>query len=194
MIAQSILGTALPWSLALIWTFMFPVAVAYGIVRRQLFEIRVVARSSAAYGVATLAITGLFALLITSADAVVSRFNVNARSRWFQISFLFFAILAFNPLRNRMQALVDRIFDRDRARYRLAVREMSDAMVSMLSIKEICDRILIALTDTMGVEKGMVMLLDDDGGALSAFGMRGDWDDEGLHAALSLDHPIVTFL
>ncbi len=194
MIAQSILGTILPWYIALIWTFMFPVAVAYGIVRRQLFEIRVVARSSAAYGVATLAITGLFALLITSADAVVSRFNVNARSRWFQISFLFFAILAFNPLRNRMQALVDRIFDRDRARYRLAVREMSDAMVSMLSIKEICDRILLALTDTMGVEKGMVMLVDEDGGALRVFGARGDWDDEAMRSSLSLDHPIVTFL
>ena len=32
---------------------------------------------------------------------------------WVQVVFLFFAILAFNPLRTRMQSLVDRFFDRD---------------------------------------------------------------------------------
>jgi len=119
---------------------------------------------------------------------------VSASSPWFQVSFLFFAILAFNPLRNRMQQLADRFFDRDRARYRLAVREMSDAMVSMLSIKEIGDRILIALTDTMGVEKAMVLLLDNETGTLRPTGSRGDWDEEALHTEIAADHPIVTYL
>ena len=73
---------------------------------------RSVAKSSAAYGAATLAITGVFAFLITFADAAVSRLNISFR--WFQVTFLFFAILAFNPLRNRLQNLVDRFFDRDR--------------------------------------------------------------------------------
>ena len=44
------------------------------------------------------------------------------------------AILLFNPLRNRLQRLVDRFFDRDRVAYRVAVREISEAMVSMLSL------------------------------------------------------------
>jgi signal transduction histidine kinase len=194
LIAQAFLRTSLPWYVALLWFFTFPAAVGYGIVRKQLFEIRNVAKSSAAYGAATLAITGLFALLITSADAVVSRFNVNAQSRWFQISFLFFAILFFNPLRTRMQQLVDRVFDRDRAKYRLAVREISEAMVSMLSMKEIGDRILLALTDTMGVERAMVLLVDNDTGVLRPTGSRGDWDDDALQTAVSAEHPIITYL
>ena len=43
--------------------------------------------------------------------------------------------VSFNPLRERMQRLVDNFFDRDRSRYRLAVREISEAMVSMLSMR-----------------------------------------------------------
>ncbi|NIV49435.1 MAG: hypothetical protein GWN46_22900, partial [Gammaproteobacteria bacterium] len=64
----------------LLWVFVFPVAVGYGIVRRQLFDIRNVAKSSAAYGAATLGITLAFAFVITSADTLVSGFGVGERS------------------------------------------------------------------------------------------------------------------
>jgi hypothetical protein len=60
-VAEWVLRSPAPYDMALLWTFLFPVAVGYGIVRRQLFEMRNVARSSAAYGAATLAITGVFA-------------------------------------------------------------------------------------------------------------------------------------
>jgi signal transduction histidine kinase len=186
--AEWLLRTPLPFYLALLWAFIFPVAVGYGILRRQLFEIRNVARSSAAYGGASIAITGVFALLITSADALVSRLNINFR--WFQVSFLFVAILVFNPLRNRLQALVDRFFDRDRETYRVAVREISEAMVSMLSLSEIADRILVALTDTMGVERAMVMMVDDDGKCLRAMASRGEWEEEALAVEIPSEHPI----
>jgi hypothetical protein len=146
------------------------------------------AKSSAAYGAATLAITGVFAFLITSADSLVSQLNINLR--WFQVSFLFVAILLFNPVRNRMQALVDRFFDRDRAAYRVAVREISEAMVSMLSLNEIADRILVALTDTMGVERAMVLLVYGDGKLLRPMAWRGDWDPEVQGTEIPSDHPI----
>jgi len=187
-VAEWVLRSPAPYDLALLWTFLFPVAVGYGIVRRQLFEVRNVARSSAAYGAATLAITGVFAFLITFADAAVSRLNISFR--WFQVTFLFFAILAFNPLRNRLQNLVDRFFDRDRETYRVAVREISEAMVSMLSLPEIADRILLALTDTMGVERAMVMMVDDTGNVLRPAASRGEWDEDSLDTEIGADHPL----
>jgi signal transduction histidine kinase len=186
--AQWIFKTPYPYYITLLWVFIFPVAVGYGIARKQLFDVRWMAKSSAAYGAATLAITGVFAFLITFADTLVSRLNINLR--WFQVSFLFVAILLFNPLRNRMQDLVDRFFDRDRAAYRVAVREISEAMVSMLSLTEIADRILLALTDTMGVERAMVLLVADDGGRLRPMASRGDWDPAALETEIPSDHPI----
>jgi signal transduction histidine kinase len=188
LVAQWTFKTPYPYYITLLWAFIFPLAVGYGIARKQLFDVRWMAKSSAAYGAATLAITGVFAFLITFTDTLVSRLNINLR--WFQVSFLFVAILLFNPLRNRMQDLVDRFFDRDRAAYRVAVREISEAMVSMLSLTEIADRILLALTDTMGVERAMVLLVDDDGELLRPMASRGDWEPDALETEIPSDHPI----
>ena len=194
LVAMLFAPLPVPMSLAMLWFVGFPIAVGYGIVRSQLFDIRGIARSSAAYGASTLAITGLFASLITFADAVFRRFNVNAQSTWFSVTFLFFAILAFNPLRNRLQALVDQLFDRDRAGYRTAVREISEAMVSMLSLNEISERLLLAVTDTMGVERAMVMLLSEESRSLRPTAWRGSFDAEARKAEIPIDHPVAKHL
>jgi signal transduction histidine kinase len=188
--AQYFLRTSLPFYYAMLWLFVFPIAVAYGILRRDLFDIRGAAKSSVAYGLASVAITGVYAVLIAFSDALIVSFDVNARSPAFQVGFLFLAILLFNPIRNSLQRFVDRTFDRDRATYRHAVREISEAMVSMLSLREIGDRILIALTDTMGVERAMVLLLDDDERVLRPTAWRGDWDRASLAIEIPASHPI----
>ncbi|MFT5441842.1 MAG: signal transduction histidine kinase [Myxococcota bacterium] len=189
VIAEYYLQASFPPYLALLWVVFLPAAIGIGMLRRHRFELSKVAKSSAAYGAATLAITGLFALMITFADQAAQGFGMTMQSA--QVVFLFFAILAFNPLRDRLQRLVDGIFDRDRSRYRAAVREISEAMVSMLSLREIGDRILAALTDTMGVERAMVMLFDEDNRMLRPSVWRGDWDEEereGLE--IPAEHPI----
>ena len=175
------------YHLALLWMFLFPVVIGYGIVRKQIFDLRTLARSSAAYGVSSFAITSVFALLITFADVLVSSLEIDFL--WFQVAFLFLAILLFNPLRERLQDLVDRFFDRDRA-YSDAVREISEAMVSMLSLTEITDRILVALTDSMGVERAMVLLVEDEGKQLRPMNSRGDWDEQALDSEIPSGHPI----
>jgi signal transduction histidine kinase len=188
MLTEAVLQIPLPWQLAMLWLGVFPLVVGFGILRRQLFDIRIVARSSAAYGAATLAITGMFAFLITFADTVVDLFGVDERS--VQVAFLFLAILAFEPLRERMQNLVDQLFDRDRSRYRSAVREISEAMVSMLSLGEISDRILLALTETMGVGRAVVLLIDEHDRVLRPSAQRGDWDEDDIEIEIPADHPV----
>jgi two-component system, NtrC family, sensor kinase len=194
MVLQLFLPMTLPIAAALVWFIAFPVGVAWGILRGQLFDARGLARSSAAYGAATLAITGLFAFLITFADAAFARWNVNASSPFFSVVFLFFAILAFNPLRNRLQSLVDRLFDRDRAGYREAVRNISEAMVSMLSLSEIGERLVLALTGSMGVERAMVLLLDEAARSFRPAAWRGTWDEDATDFSLPLDHTIAKHL
>lgn len=188
LLAEWFVPGTLPSYVALLSVGFFPVAVGYGMVRRQLLEFRLAAKSSAAYGAATLAITGIFAFMITFADDLVARYGITVRS--VQVVLLFLAILAFNPLRERMQGLVDNFFDRDRSRYRLAVREISEAMVSMLSTREIGDRILLALTDTMGVSRAMVLLFDEDDRVLRALVWRGDWDQDDIATEIPSDHPL----
>jgi len=187
LLTQAAMQEPLPWQLAMLWAGLFPVVVGSGMLRRQLFDIRIIARSSAAYGAVTLAITGVYAFLITFADTVVDLFGVDERS--VQLFLLFLAVLAFEPLRERMQGLVNQIFDRDRSRYRLAVREISEAMVSMLSVAEVSDRILLALTETMGVRRAIVLLIDEGDRVLRPAAQRGDWDDD-VEVEIAADHPV----
>jgi signal transduction histidine kinase/ABC-type multidrug transport system fused ATPase/permease subunit len=182
---------SVPISLALVWFGVFPLAVGYGIVRGRLFDVRHFARSSGAYGAATLAITGLFAALITFADAAFRRFNVNAESPLFSVVFLFLAILAFNPLRDRLQRIVDRVFDRDRAGHRDALREISEAMVSMLSLGEISERLLLAIHETIGASRSMVLLLEEEARVLRPSAWRGEWSGEARQLALDASHPVA---
>jgi signal transduction histidine kinase len=194
LLIDSYLQTGFPVYLTLLWFVVFPVSVAYGIIRRQLFDIRHLARSSVAYGASTVAITGIYAFLIALADAALVKLHVDARSPRFTMLFLFIAILAFNPLRNRVQSVVDRVFDRDQGRYRQTVREISEAMVSMLSIKEIVERIVRALSEAMGVDRSMVLLLADDDRTLRAEATGGTWPAGSSTFALSMDHPVCKYL
>ena len=186
--AEWLLRTPFPFYVALLWTFVFPLAVGYGIVRGSSSRCAASPNPRPPTARRRSRITGAFALAISFADALVARFGVSERPA--QVALLFVAILLFNPVRNRMQALVDRFFDRDRAAYRVAVREISEAMVSMLSLGEIADRILVALTDTMGVERAMVLLVDDKGKLLQPIASRGEWDEEALETEIPSDHPI----
>jgi hypothetical protein len=104
LLIDSYLQTGFPVYLTLLWFVVFPVSVAYGIIRRQLFDIRHLARSSVAYGASTVAITGIYAFLIALADAALVKLHVDARSPRFTMLFLFIAILAFNPLRSSRRA------------------------------------------------------------------------------------------
>ncbi|MCL4685746.1 GAF domain-containing protein [Myxococcota bacterium] len=194
LLIDGIIATGFPVYLAMLWFVVFPICVSYGIVRRQLFDIRHLARSSVAYGAATLAITGAYAFLIALADAALVKLRLDARSPRFTMLFLFVAILAFNPLRNRVQRVVDRVFDRDQGRYRQTVREISEAMVSMLSIQEIVERIVRALSEAMAVERSMVLLLTDDDRKLRAEATGGSWPAGSEAFALSMDHPVCKYL
>ena len=63
-------------------------------------------------------------------------------------------------------------------------------MVSMLSLGEISDRILLALTETMGVGRAVVLLIDERDRVLRPSAQRGDWDEDDVEIEISADHPV----
>ena len=172
-----------PWYAGLLSLVFFPFAIGYGMLSRNLFDVRLASGSSATYALVSLAITGLFAFVVAFADQIVSVSGITVR--WVQFAFLFLAILAFNPVRERVQRLVDRVFDRDRSRYRLAVREISEATVSMLSMNEIGEQILTTLMDVMGVKRAMVMLADEEDEILRVGVARGAWNEPTSSIAIT---------
>ena len=171
LLVEYFLQLSLPWYLALLWVGLLPRPVGYGMVRRQLFEFRIVAKSSAAYGAVTLGDHRRVRVRDHLRGRGLRR-SIGVNERAVQVAFLFFAILAFNPLRDRMQRLVDTLL-RSRPLALSARRcARSPRRWSRCSrSREIGDRILVALTDTMGVERAMVLIVDETENVLAPVGL-----------------------
>lgn len=90
---------------------LVPVAVAIAIVRYQLFDIRLVVSRTVLYLLLTAGVIGCYVGLVTVLDAAVRR-QVGLGS---SVLATIVVAIAFNPVRVRLQALVDRLFYGDRA-------------------------------------------------------------------------------
>jgi signal transduction histidine kinase len=89
--------------------FVFALALAYAIVKHDLFEIDAMVKRGAYYLVLTGAIGTAYVLAVVSFNLVL-RAGAFTDSLAFPVVFTLAVLLFFNPLRTRLQALVDRVF------------------------------------------------------------------------------------
>ena len=137
---------------------LYPAAIAYATVRYRLFDATVVIRRSVIYtGLAGL-ITGAYALLLASANALLAQADL-ARSPWFSAGFMFLVALLFNPLRERVRRAVDRTFFRERSDYVQAMRTLARTLSSLLDLDEITRRLTTTIESSMHV-RGARLLVD----------------------------------
>ena len=113
---------------------IIPLTFAYAIVRFRLFDVDVIVRKSLVYAILTAVVTGFYALCVVTGNALVSTVSSSTllSSPAFAFGFTLVVVLLFDPLRRRMQRVVDRLFFRDRADFQHALLEMSRSVVSQL--------------------------------------------------------------
>jgi class 3 adenylate cyclase len=162
---------------------LYPAAIAYATVRYRLFDATVVIRRSVIYtGLAGL-ITGAYALLLASANALLAQADLT-RSPWFSAGFMFLVALLFNPLRERVRRAVDRTFFRERSDYVQAMRTLARSMSSLLDLDEITRRLTTTIESSMHVRTARLLVdslprdvltaLDIAPGALSRYQLAAD--------------------
>ena len=148
------------WRLAI----LFPVAVAYAMVRYNLFDLRAVVRLGTIYSV----VTGLgvlaYAVALTRLNVFFAQLGLEfAVSPLVSAGIVSLAVVVLlNPVYLRTQALVDRLFFRQRYDAQQAVERLSDAMTTVLDL----DRIIELITRTVeGVfhPARLAVLLPEDG-------------------------------
>jgi class 3 adenylate cyclase len=99
------------------------------------------------------------------------------------ISLALFAIVAgFNPLRAGAQGVVDRLFFRQRADYRLSLQEYSRELTNSTGLDQVLRRLLERAAATLGPEQVLVYLYDEAARKFVAHGAAG----------LSADPPFAT--
>jgi len=123
---------------------LVPMTFAYAIVRFQLLDIRVILRKSLLYTTTTAVVTALYALGITLFNYLASGTDL-ASSPYFPIVFALVIVLLFEPLRHRIQILVDRFFFAERRRLEQAIRDLSQAVTAQVDlgavVRDLVDRL-----------------------------------------------------
>src|SRR5206468_3773014 len=102
-------GVWVPVNLLPITTMLFPIAVAYAILKRDLLDLDPLLTRSVFYAVLTAAVTAGYVLLLGLASAVGPG-AASGLSAWVPFLFTLAVVAVMAPLRHAVQALVDRVF------------------------------------------------------------------------------------
>jgi signal transduction histidine kinase len=194
-----LMGSELPLRLLPAATWVFPAALAYAVVTRDLFEIDVFLRRATAY----VALSGTVFLLYAAILALLSRFSHSlalASSPWFTLFFSLLVVVLVRPSWNWLQRWIDRIFFRTRFDYAETIQNVSQALTRTLNAEEITAQVQRALAETMAPSSCRLLVQSvDDGrfhpsdGSLTQL----DCDEDTRRALLAgqiLDAPAVAML
>jgi signal transduction histidine kinase len=142
---------------------LFPLSIAYAIVRHRLLDVNlVISRSLMSLVLTVLIVSGYFAILSLLGQTL--RITQLASHPVALALFVLALVLFLEPLRLRTQRLVDRIFYRDRPNYRQELEEFSRALTATLDLPRLLDMFLERVGTLMHAERGAIYLYDPEAG------------------------------
>jgi signal transduction histidine kinase len=164
---------SLPYNLMALPVIIFPVSIAYSIVKHKLFDIDVIIEKAITYGLLTGAVGCVFALTVLGFNVAFAKYGGWKNPAFFVI-LSGFLVIALNPLKNRIQDLVDLTFFRKKYDYRGTVEEVSYAMTSLLSLEKIIDKIIEIVENTMFSNPVSVFIYNQDLGSYERYLKESD--------------------
>ena len=152
--------------LNLLWrlNILFPLAVAYAMVRYDLFDLRAVIRTGTIYGVVTALVALAYAGVITLLDIAFAALGVGAGSVASAFILALVVVLLLNPIYGRTQKVVDRVFFRERRDIQRSLESLSDSMTTMRDLDGIGTLILGAIDDVFHPVRLRLLVLDPERG------------------------------
>ena len=139
----------------------FPLSVGFTIVKYDLFAIDTVIKRTYGYLLTTGTVAGLYALMVSLSNVTFGRMEAS-KSPIFPVVFALAVIFFFNPVRNRVQKFIDRVFYRLEYDYQKTVHSISETMRTLLGLNEIGKRIMDFALGTMFIDSGSLMILNRD--------------------------------
>ncbi len=138
---------------------LFPLSIAYAIVRHRLLDVNLVISRSLVYLVLTTLIVGSYFLILNLLGQIL-RATQLVNNPVFLSLFVLILVLFLEPLRRRIQLLVDRVFYKDRPSYRQELEEFSRALTATLDLPRLLDMFLERVSSLMHAERGIIYLVD----------------------------------
>lgn len=152
---------------------VFPAFVGYSIVKHDLFDIEAVIKRTYGYILTTASIAVAYAIFTTLSNVAFANLAI-AKFPIFPLIFVLAVVFLFNPVRNRAQRFIDRVFYRLEYDYQETVQRISETMRSLLKLDEIVKSIMDTALGVMFIESGSLFLLNRARLAYECVGFGGE--------------------
>jgi two-component system nitrogen regulation sensor histidine kinase GlnL len=145
--------------------YLVPVYIllgVYAIVKHRLLDITVVVRKGLVYSILAVVLSVLYVgSIYISGEIFKTVTGVGSLAPTIIVLFVF--AVAFNPLRERLQVIVDKAFFKSRYDFGETIKEISAASTFVLEMDELLERILKKVVGTFGSSSGSVFLMGKGG-------------------------------
>lgn len=155
-------GLRIPSALLFLPLILFPLAVAYAILRYHVLDVDLVISRSITYIVLTVTIGIVYFVVVNAANSLL-RSTVSATDPWLIALFVLALAVFLDPARARVQLAVDRTFYRGRVDYREALRGFSVRLNRAVDLEDVLATIYDQVTQSVRVEPVWVFLHEGPG-------------------------------
>jgi class 3 adenylate cyclase len=147
-----------------IWklNLLFPLVMAYAMVRYDLFDVRSALRAGAVYSAVTGLVILAYAGAIATTDLLLTTWEVATSPIVAAAATAVLVVVLLNPLHQRMQRIVDRLFFRQRIDVQRSIERVSEVMSGLLDLPRIVDLLRRTVQEQLHPERQALYLLDDD--------------------------------
>jgi PAS domain S-box-containing protein len=200
MLAYPVAGLVLPGAIRRLYRLFVSPALSYfppfviflsimiSIFRYRLWDVDLLINRGLVYSLLTALLGGLYLVMVFLMTLVVRAFFSEANSTLVVFAATLTISLTFNPLRQRIQALIDRTLYRTNVDYRKVVQELSADLASSIDL----DRLVALLTEDVP-ERLQVL-----GATLAVLSPEAEclmvYAEEGESCYLRLEDPLVAYL
>lgn len=138
------------WTLAMASLLLLPVASTIAILRYRLYDIDGIVSRTIGYAIVTAVLAGVFGLFILGSQALLAPIIAGSQLGSIGVAASTLAVVAaFQPLRGRVQAAVDRRFDRRRFDAGRSVVALTDRLRDLVELAAIERDVTAVVTDTL---------------------------------------------
>src|SRR5579864_6567566 len=158
-ILPRVLGLAPPaWmKLTVMSLVLIPLCFAYAIIRYRLMDVDIIFKRGLAYTAATAGVLGVFFALVGLIGLV---FHTQANGTWGAVLAIVIAASIFEPIRQRIQAGLDRFFYRDRLDYRRTLIEFGRTLTNEVRLDPMLGSVMDRVSQTLLVDR-LAIFVDD---------------------------------
>ena len=147
-------GVFVSFSFSLFPSILFPIAISYGVLRYNLFEVDEIVKRSVLYAIILTIVGTTYAAILWGFNQVLNEIL---------LIFILFFLFVFVFLKNRLLLFLDKVFFRSRVNYAKLYRKIGDRLSVIVEAENISTIVKDIVKNNLFLEGAHLLLLDEGG-------------------------------